>query len=122
MSDLDDRAGLDHVVDHWLSLDEAADQLGVTPNRVRQFSREHQLVVLRRPGGRGLAVPAKLILDGQVVKGLGGTLTLLSDRGLSDVESLEWLFTADDSLPGRPIDALRENRGREVRRRAQVIV
>jgi hypothetical protein len=47
---------------------------------------------------------------------------VLSDRGLGDVESLEWLFTADDSLPGRPIDALRENRGREVRRRAQVIV
>jgi len=122
MSDLDDLAGLDHVVDRWLSLDEAADQLGITPSRVRQLSREHQLVVLRPPGGRGLAVPAELILDGQVVKGLGGTLTVLSDRGLGDVESLEWLFTADDSLPGRPIDALRENRGREVRRRAQVIV
>jgi len=122
MSDLDDRAGLDHVVDRWLSLDEAADQLGITPSRVRQLSREHQLVVLRPPGGRGLAVPAELILDGQVVKGLGGTLTVLSDRGLGQVESLEWLFTVDDSLPGRPIDALRENRGREVRRRAQVIV
>jgi hypothetical protein len=34
---------------------------------------------------------------------------------------LEWLFTADDSLPGRPIDALRENRGSEVKRRAQVL-
>jgi len=122
MSDLDDRAGLDRVVDSWLSLDDAAEQLGVTPSRVRQLSREHQLVVLRPPGGRGLAVPEELILDGQVVKGLGGTLTVLSDRGLSDVESLEWLFTADSSLPGRPIDALRENRGREVRRRAQVIV
>ncbi|HNN49358.1 MAG TPA: Rv2175c family DNA-binding protein [Marmoricola sp.] len=34
---------------------------------------------------------------------------------------LEWIFTEDDSLPGRPIDALRENRGAEVKRRAQVL-
>lgn len=122
MSDLDDRAGLSHLVADWLSLDDAAELLGITASRVRQLSREHQLVALRPPGGRDLCVPAELFLDGQIVKGLGGTLTVLSDRGICDVESLEWLFTADDSLPGRPIDALRENRGREVRRRAQVIV
>ncbi len=122
MSDLDDPTALAQLVEHWLTLDEAAEQLGVTPSRIRQLSREHQLVALRLPATPGLAVPAEFILDGQIVKGLAGTLTVLSDRGLSDVEAVEWLFTGDDSLPGRPIDALRENRGREVRRRAQVIV
>ena len=43
----------------------------------------------------------------------------LADGGWDDREILAWLFTPDDSLPGRPIDALRENRGREVKRRAQ---
>ena len=34
---------------------------------------------------------------------------------------LTWLFTHDDTIPGRPIDALRENRGSEVKRRAQAM-
>lgn len=61
-------------------------------------------------------------MNGEVVKGLAGTLTLLADHGLSEEESIEWLFTPDASLPGRPIDALREDRGTEVRRRAQAII
>ena len=56
------------------------------------------------------------------VKGLSGTLILLADRGFDDAEAIEWLFTPDDTLPGRPIDALREDRGKEVHRRAQAIV
>jgi hypothetical protein len=48
-------------------------------------------------------------------------LTVLHDGGYDDREALAWLFTADDSLPGRPIDALRENRGTEVKRRAQAM-
>ncbi len=122
MSDLDDRAGVDLRVDQWLTLAEAADLLGLTPNKIRQLSREHQLVAMRPPGSRELSVPAAFVQDGQVVKGLGGTLTVLADHGFTADESVEWLFTADDSLPGRPIDALREDRGREVRRRAQAIV
>jgi uncharacterized protein (DUF2384 family) len=46
----------------------------------------------------------------------------LADHGLTDEESIDWLFSPEESLPGRPIDALRENRGREVRRRAQVVI
>jgi hypothetical protein len=47
---------------------------------------------------------------------------MLSDHGFSDLEMLEWIFAEDESLPGRPIDALRENRGAEVKRRAQALV
>ena len=56
-----------------------------------------------------------------VVKGVPGVLTVLHDGGYDDREMLAWLFTADDTLPGRPIDALRENRGSEVKRRAQAM-
>ncbi len=110
------------MVDTWLSIGDAADALGVSPNKVRQMAREHELAMLRREGSREPEIPAAFILDGAPVRGLAGTLTLLADHGFDDGEAIEWLFSADDSLPGRPVDALRENRGREVRRRAQVII
>ena len=48
-------------------------------------------------------------------------LVLLADAGFSDEEALRWLFTEDESLPGRPIDALRDGRKTEIRRRAQAL-
>jgi hypothetical protein len=66
-------------------------------------------------------VPA-LFLDGPaIVKGLPGTLTVLHDAGYSDAEAVRWLVTPDPTLPGAPIEALRENRGTEVKRRAQAL-
>jgi hypothetical protein len=112
---------MEELVTDWLTAREAADALGVSPNRVRQLARELQLLEVRRPGQPEPCVPAEFIQDGAVVKGQAGTLTLLHDREFSEAESLEWLFTDDPSLPGRPIDALRENRGTEVRRRAQAL-
>jgi excisionase family DNA binding protein len=109
------------LVSAWLSLREVADRLGVSPNKVRQMVRDNQLAALRHEGAREPEVPAELLLDDTVVKGLPGTLTVLSDSGYDEEESIRWLFTADDTLPGRPIDALRENRGTEVRRRAQAL-
>ena len=44
---------------------------------------------------------------------------VLADAGYSDEELIVWLFTPDESLRGRPIDALREGRKTEIRRRAQ---
>lgn len=61
------------------------------------------------------------MMDGQVVKGVPGVLTLLHDGGYDDRQAIAWLFTHDDTVPGRPIDALRENRGAEVKRRAQAM-
>ena len=52
---------------------------------------------------------------------LVGTITLLKDDGFTDEEMLEWLFTPDETLPGTPVRALRENRGTEVKRRAQAL-
>lgn len=109
------------MVGDLLTLSETAAHLGTSPNRVRQLVREHFLAGVRSAAGQELRIPAAFLMSGAVVKGLPGTLTLLADHGFSDTEAIEWLFTPDDSLPGRPIDALREDRGKEVRRRAQVI-
>jgi len=71
-------------------------------------------------GGSVVDVVVELDDDGLVVKGLSGLLTLMHDNGYDDRECIAWLFT-DADLPGRPIDALRENRGSEVKRRAQAM-
>ena len=111
---------LDALVPAWLDWQQAAELLGVTPAKVRTMVRDHELAAAVSGPGAGARVPADFIQDGLVVKGLPGLLTLMHDRRFDDRECIAWLFT-DDSLPGRPIDALRENRGSEVKRRAQVL-
>ncbi len=109
------------LVPDWLTLPDVAEQLGVDVGRVRSMLRERQLIALRRGPDRVLQVPAPLIREGRVLKGLTGTLTLLADSGYDELASIRWLFTVDDSLPGCPVTALAENRGTEVRRRAQAL-
>jgi excisionase family DNA binding protein len=109
---------LDQVVGSWLEWSEAAEQLGVSVSRVRTMIREHELAAAVPRPGAGQQVPADFIQDGVVVKGLPGLLTVLHDQHFEDREAIAWIFT-DDDYPGRPIDALRENRGSEVKRRAQ---
>jgi hypothetical protein len=123
MSEADDvrQPGLDELVGEWLDWSAAAAELGVSVSKVRQLVREHQLAEVVPVPGEGPRIPAALLQDGQVVKGVPGLLTVLHDGGYDDREVLAWLFTADDTLPGRPIDALRENRGAEVKRRAQAM-
>jgi hypothetical protein len=109
----------DGLVGEWLTLREAAVRLGIDLKRAKQLIRDHKLLAVPREGG--VAVPAAFIRDGQVLKGLGGTLTVLDDAGYDEAAALRWMFTADDTLPGTPVQALAENRGTEVRRRAQAL-
>ena len=109
------------LITEWVDWKGAAAELGVSVSKVRQLIREHQLAAAVPAPGAGQQVPAELIMDGEIVKGVPGLLTLFTDGGWDDREILTWLFTPDDSLPGRPIDALRENRGSEVKRRAQAL-
>jgi excisionase family DNA binding protein len=112
---------LEALVPEWLTVPEAAERLGVPVTRVRQLIAERQLVGVRRGERNALHVPAAFVQEGRVLKGLPGTLTVLADGHFTEVESLRWLFTPDDSLPGTPVQALAENRGTEVKRRAQVL-
>ena len=109
------------LVPDWLTLPDVAEQLGIDVGRVRSMLRERQLVAVRRGPDRVLQVPAAFVRDGKVLKGLPGTLTLLADSGYDESAAIRWLFMADESLPGCPVMALAENRGTEVRRRAQAL-
>ena len=112
-------ADLSALVDEWIDWAEAGSRLGVTAAKVRTMIRDHELAGAVPTPGTGQQVPAAFIDDdGLVVKGLPGLLTVMHDNGYDDHECIAWLFT-DAALPGRPIDALRENRGSEAKRRAQ---
>jgi len=112
---------LQTLIADWLDWKATATALGVTVTKVRTLIREHHLAAAVPSPGAGQQVPADLVMDGEIVKGVPGLLTLFADGGWDDREKLTWLFTPDESLPGRPIDALRENRGSEVKRRAQAL-
>jgi hypothetical protein len=110
----------DALVGEWLSLSDVADLLGLPVGRVKQLLRDRKLLAVKRPDGT-LAVPSAFLDGRQIVKGLCGTLTLLFDCGFDEPEALRWLFTADESLPGTPIDAIVRHRSTEVNRRAQAL-
>jgi hypothetical protein len=110
----------DAIVGDWLNLPDVADRLGLPVSRVKQMLRDRKLLAVQRPSGE-FAVPAGFIDGDQVIHGLGGTLTLLFDCGFTEAEALSWLFTADESLPGTPVQALTEHRRTEVNRRAQAL-
>jgi hypothetical protein len=110
----------DQLVGQWLPLSEVAARLDLTMGRTKQLLRDKKLIGVRREGGEP-QVPAVFIAGGDVLKGLPGTLTVLADAGYDEVESLRWLFTADDSLPGAPIEAIAAGRHTEVKRRAQAL-
>jgi len=113
----DDLAGL---IGDWIDWAEAARQLGVTVAKVRTMIRTHELAAAVPYPGAGQQIPAAFIEDGLIVKGLPGLLTVLRDAEYDDREAIRWIYT-DAQLPGRPIDALRENRGSEAKRRAQAL-
>jgi hypothetical protein len=77
-----------------------------------------QLVTITDADGRR-AVPRAFVAGGTVLKGLPSVITLLRDAKYTDPEIVDWLFRADETLPGNPVQALAANRGTEVKRRAQ---
>lgn len=102
-----------------MPLPDVAQLLDVSITKVHGLLDERALAALRIGERRIRSVPAAFLQDGHVVDSLKGTIVVLADAGYSDEELIGWLFTPDESLRGRPIDALREGRKTEIRRRAQ---
>jgi len=110
----------DQLIKEWLPLSEVARRLNISMGRAKKLLKDRKLIGVRREAGEP-QVPAVFIRNGDVLKGLPGTLTVLADAGFDEVESLRWLFTVDDSLPGAPVDAIAAGRHTEVKRRAQAL-
>ncbi|WP_297003930.1 Rv2175c family DNA-binding protein [uncultured Corynebacterium sp.] len=103
-----------------LTVPDVADLLGVIVTRVMDELNRHRLIAVDVDGVRH--IPARFFTDGgEINKFVPGVIALLSDGGWEDAEILDFLFTADASLPGRPVDALHGHLAREVMRRAQAM-
>lgn len=106
--------------DELITLAEAADRIGIPVTRVSDLVGAHKLAAVKMDGK--LHVPALLLNDdGSVNKFAASAITVLADGGYDDEAILRYFFTADDTLPGRPIDALHGHGAREVIRRAQAM-
>ena len=103
-----------------VNLPEVSDRLGIPVTRVHDLLRDGALIAIKRDGV--VVVPEVFFDDDdEVVRFLPGLVAVLRDGGYQDDEILRWLFEADESLPGRPADALHGHRAREVVRRAQAM-
>lgn len=112
---------LETLVGTWLTLPDIAERLNVVVTRVHKMIKERQLIDVRLGERNVRYVPAEFLTDAGVLKSLRGTITVLEDAGFNEAEIIRWLFSEDDSLPGRPIDALHAGRKTEIRRRAQAL-
>ncbi|MEU0545182.1 Rv2175c family DNA-binding protein [Nocardia sp. NPDC005978] len=100
-----------------IPLPDVADRMGLVVTRVHQLLRDRQVIAVRRDGVLG--IPAEFFdAHGNIAKHLTGLITVMHDGKYTDEEILEWVYTEDESLPGRPIDALHGDLAREVIRRA----
>lgn len=110
---------LEHLVPTWLTLPDVAEALDVPITKVHALVNDRSLVSIRIGERNIRSVPAEFVVEGGVLDSLRGTVVVLGDSGYEDEDIVRWLYTEDESLPGRPIDALRAGRKTEIRRRAQ---
>lgn len=107
-----------------LTFPEVAEALDVPVTKVYDLVRDNKLLAVRTDEGR--AIPRVFFTERQgapaaVNRFVPGLIALMSDGGYSSGEILRYLFTPDESLPGRPVDALHGHLAREVMRRAQAM-
>lgn len=114
-------AELDSLVGEWTYLPDIAQALDIQITKVHRMMDQGEFLEVRRPSDGVRVVPAEFMAEGQPLNALKGTISVLRDARYTDEEAIRWLFTEDESLPGRPVDALREGRKTEVRRRAQAL-
>lgn len=102
-----------------LTLPEVAVKLDLAITRVHDLIHARKILAWR--DGEGVRrVPAAFFNEkNKISKHVSGCITVLSDAGFTDDEIFAFLYTEDDSLPGRPIDGLQGHLAREVIRRAQ---
>lgn len=103
----------------WITVPEAADLLGIPAGKVRRFIEEHYLIAIKRDGI--LNIPSEIIVEGEPLPSLPGTMIVLLDSGLSYDEAFRWLYTHEESLPGLPMEFLLKGHKSAVRRAAMLL-
>lgn len=112
---------LETLIPEWLTFPDVAERLDVVVTKVHNMVKDRRLLAVKVTDRQIRSVPAELFTEDGIVESLQGTVVVLQDAGFDDEATLRWLFTEDPSLPGRPIDALKDGRKTEIRRRAQAL-
>lgn len=107
---------LDQIT-QWLTIPEAGELLGIVPGKVRRLIEEHQLIAIKTDGVQ--RIPAEIIINGEPLPSLRGTVVLLMDSGFTLGGTIKWLYTEESSIGTTPMAALIAGRKTEVRRVAQ---
>ncbi len=106
-------------VDHWLTIDEASDQLGISSSKVRRLIEEHVLFSVRVD--KQPMIPAHLIQNGEPLASIRGTMLMLIDMDFTEEEAIQWLYEENENLGTTPIKALLQGHKAPVRRAAQTL-
>ncbi len=118
---------LDALVGEWLNLPDLAEILDIEVGKARGMVRDRQIVGVKRGNPKVFQVPARFVLpdvEGRpgIIPTLRGTVMVLSDAQFTEEEILEWLFSPNDELGERPVDALVNGKRAAVRRVAQTLL
>ncbi len=104
---------------NWLTIPEAAELLGIPKGKVNRLLEEHTLVAVKREGH--MMIPAELIVAGEPLASLRGTIIMLRDSGYSIEEAVNWLYSHSEVLGQSPLESLLEGKKAPVRRLAQML-
>ena len=106
-------------VDHWLTIDEAAQQLGISSSKVRRLIEEHILFSMRVD--KEPKIPAHLIQNGEPLSSIRGTMLMLIDMDFTEQEAIQWLYAENENLGTTPMKALLQGHKAPVRRASQTL-
>ena len=65
-----------------ITLEQAAEQLSVSPSKVKRYLEEHILFAVKID--KQLMIPAELIIDNEPLSSIRGTMLQLLDLGLTE--------------------------------------
>jgi excisionase family DNA binding protein len=103
----------------WVTIDQAAEQLGLSPSKVKRLLEERVLFAIKLDGK--LMIPAEIIVNGEPLSSIRGSLLQLLDLGLTESEAIDWLYQNNDELGETPMAALLKGHKAPVRRAAQAL-
>jgi excisionase family DNA binding protein len=103
----------------WITIEQAAELLSVSPSKVKRYLEEHVLFAVKID--KQLMIPAELIVEKEPLSSIRGTMLQLLDLGLTESEAVEWLYQFNDALAETPMSALLKGHKAPVRRAAQAL-
>jgi excisionase family DNA binding protein len=103
----------------WVTIEQAAEKLGVSPSKVRRLLEERILFAVK-VDGRPM-IPGEIIVGREPLSSIRGSLLQLLDLGLTEAEAIDWLYEENQELGETPMAALLKGHKAPVRRAAQAL-